>query len=141
MAEEEFSGKIKLDGTIYKKPEEFYINLNISAILNLSCDRCLKTFKSDFRANIYLVYTKDENLLGKNQNDDVKLISDSTNEIDITEDIKEYIELEKPLKAVCRDDCKGLCTQCGTDLNLRSCDCKNKNIDSRWSDLKEIKIN
>ena len=141
MPEEGFSGNIKIEGTIYKKTEDFYINLNISALLNLSCDRCLQPFNSTLQANLYLVYTKDKNLLGKEDNDDVKLLSDDTNEIDITEDIKDINELEKPLKSICKEDCKGLCSHCGADLNLKKCECENNNIDPRWSNLKKIKLN
>jgi uncharacterized protein len=41
-----------------------------------------------------------------------------------------------PPKILCREDCLGLCAQCGADLNEGSCDCEPLR-DSRWDKLKE----
>ena len=43
-----------------------------------------------------------------------------------------------PLKTVCREDCKGLCPSCGSNLNVESCDCQPV-PDARWSALKDLK--
>ena len=39
---------------------------------------------------------------------------------------------------LCSEDCKGLCPQCGADLNVEECGCNNENIDPRWSTLIDI---
>jgi len=44
-----------------------------------------------------------------------------------------------PLKAICREDCKGLCPHCGKNLNQEQCNCAEPMEDPRWSALKEIK--
>jgi uncharacterized protein len=53
--------------------------------------------------------------------------------------LKEQILLALPIKQVCRDDCKGLCPQCGRNLNLESCDCVSTMVDPRWADLEDIR--
>ena len=51
--------------------------------------------------------------------------------------IEEQLQLELPMKALCRDDCKGLCPQCGADRNAAPCDCAPP-LDGRWASLKTI---
>ncbi len=51
--------------------------------------------------------------------------------------IEEEIQLQIPLKSLCRQDCKGLCAGCGADLNVASCTCQPE-TDSRWGGLKGL---
>lgn len=44
--------------------------------------------------------------------------------LDLTEAIRQYVILETPLQTFCAEECKGLCSQCGANLNLGSCDCQ-----------------
>jgi uncharacterized protein len=51
--------------------------------------------------------------------------------------VEEQLQLELPMKALCRDDCRGLCPQCGSDRNAAPCDCAPP-PDERWKSLKTI---
>ncbi len=51
--------------------------------------------------------------------------------------IEEQLQLELPMKALCREDCKGLCPQCGTDRNTSPCDCAPQ-PDTRWQPLRSL---
>lgn len=51
--------------------------------------------------------------------------------------IEEQLQLELPMKELCRDDCRGLCPQCGADRNAAPCDCTPP-PDERWKTLKTI---
>ena len=53
--------------------------------------------------------------------------------------LREQVLLALPLRSICRDDCKGLCPQCGKNLNEVQCDCVDEVEDPRWSALKEIR--
>jgi uncharacterized protein len=53
--------------------------------------------------------------------------------------LQEQVLLALPLKIVCRDDCKGLCPQCGKNLNEGPCACVVQVEDPRWAALKEIR--
>lgn len=44
--------------------------------------------------------------------------------VDLTEELKECIIIQFPFNPLCKEDCKGLCPQCGTDLNKSTCSCK-----------------
>ncbi|MBX5481679.1 MAG: DUF177 domain-containing protein [Myxococcaceae bacterium] len=61
--------------------------------------------------------------------------------IDLDPIIREQILLALPMSAVCRDDCAGLCTVCGQNLNEKRCGCDTKVIDPRLGALKDIKLN
>jgi DUF177 domain-containing protein len=53
--------------------------------------------------------------------------------------LREQVLLAVPLKAICREDCKGLCPHCGRNLNSEPCSCAEPVEDARWSALKEIR--
>lgn len=54
--------------------------------------------------------------------------------------VREQLLLALPVSVVCRDDCKGLCTVCGNNLNERECGCDRKAVDVRLLKLKDIKL-
>ncbi len=51
-------------------------------------------------------------------------IQPTTEHIELDEDIRQELMLNFPAKILCRDDCKGLCKNCGVNLNLEKCKCK-----------------
>jgi uncharacterized protein len=82
------------------------VELNIGAVMHLTCSRCLQDFTADLSKDVKL------NIPGE-----------QTKEIDLTDNLREEIILSYPLKPLCRRDCKGLCATCGQDLNKGKCNC------------------
>ena len=66
-------------------------------------------------------------------------INEFGNEYDINQEIKENILLSLPLNFLCKIDCKGLCQNCGQNLNLRNCNCIKTNLGFTFAELKKIK--
>lgn len=60
--------------------------------------------------------------------------------IDLEPIIREQVLLALPMNAVCREDCRGLCAQCGQNLNEKQCGCETKFVDPRFAALKNIKL-
>lgn len=60
--------------------------------------------------------------------------------IDLWEALREEVLLAAPPSPLCREECKGLCPQCGQDLNERDCGHRVQNIDPRWEALKGIQL-
>jgi len=52
---------------------------------------------------------------------------------------EERVQVALPMKPLCRPDCKGLCVECGKDLNLGPCGCAHESVDPRWEALKALK--
>lgn len=93
------------------------------------CDRCAEEVVRDFSFSV------EHNLiasLNDETNDDFLQVSDMR--LDLDELVTEDINLSLPTKFLCTEECKGLCPQCGKNLNLGPCDCK-KPIDPRLEGL------
>ena len=83
---------------------------------------------------------------GKDYDDTIKVddftisyeISDKSPEVDLTEDVRESIILHLPTYPVCRSDCRGICAQCGKNLNEGPCACSAERHDSRWDVLDDL---
>lgn len=58
--------------------------------------------------------------------------------LDLTEVVRENIIMSIPLKVVCREDCQGLCPQCGTNLNKHHCQCTKDSRDLRLAVLQRL---
>jgi uncharacterized protein len=58
--------------------------------------------------------------------------------LDLAEALREQIVLDLPMRSLCRPDCRGLCIECGKNLNEGPCDCVVESIDSRLAELKEL---
>jgi uncharacterized protein len=53
--------------------------------------------------------------------------------------LREQVLLALPLKVTCREDCKGLCPECGKNLNQEQCSCSREVEDPRWAALKDVR--
>jgi uncharacterized protein len=58
--------------------------------------------------------------------------------IDVDEIVKEQIVLAVPTRMLCREDCKGICPECGADRNAGDCGCTTSDADPRWAALKNL---
>lgn len=58
--------------------------------------------------------------------------------LDLTEALREHILLDLPMRPLCRPDCRGLCVECGANLNDGPCDCVEETIDPRLVGLKDL---
>jgi uncharacterized protein len=67
-------------------------------------------------------------------------ISAGQEPIDLTDDIREEVLLHLPRYPVCGSDCKGLCPQCGHNLNDGACGCEVSRGDLRWTGLDDLKL-
>ena len=136
---EQFSHPIRLSFDCNKIGDEIFVALKTNTVVDLICDVCLEPFSMKLNESVDILLAKDQELVEREE-DDVYLIPDSTNEIDITDSIKQTLLLAIPLKKVCRSGCKGLCPICGANLNENPCACERKKTDPRWDALKGIKF-
>jgi len=135
-----YTGSVSVKVTLDKSMHQIILDTESNAKHKFICDRCNKESESDITCNFQLVYLFSAK---KEQSDDnnVKFLSPDIDKIDISEDLSEYLRLSLPMKNLCSEDCKGLCPNCGTDLNLKKCRCK-KSIDTGvWDALKKLKEN
>ena len=60
--------------------------------------------------------------------------------LDLTQALREHILLDLPMRPLCKLDCRGLCVECGENLNAETCDCVQETIDPRLVGLKDLLI-
>lgn len=127
--------------TIEKHSNEFIVRCQADAIHKLQCARCLEPFSAHYSFDFAFVIhsVKPQEAAGEDSSDDFFVIEDSLTEFDITPLIRERLLLAIPMKPLCNPDCKGLCPECGIDLNKDTCNCVKDQIDERWSELKKIR--
>ncbi len=108
------------------------------------CSRCLEPFVNVVEADFSEAFTVLKNYSDENRD---YLASETANDLTVTGDylyLEEYIRqqiiLAQDLSPVCKSDCKGLCSECGADLNKAPCSCSsdNKIIDVRLLKLKDL---
>lgn len=108
--------------------------------LNIPCDRCLEDVKTDISFSIDRCLDLSEAESDKESDrievDEEVTITDNT--IDIDELISMEILINMPDKTLCKEDCKGLCIKCGTNLNLGECECDRTILDPRMSVIQDI---
>lgn len=94
------------------------------------------TFKPAGQSKGYARHAHDEQAT----TEDLDITYLSEDYIDLAEMLSEQIELQIPLRPLCKTDCKGLCPTCGTDLNRGRCACSKIHKESAFSALASIKI-
>jgi uncharacterized protein len=58
--------------------------------------------------------------------------------IDLSDDVREMVLLSVPLKLICREECRGLCSRCGADLNAGECGCAKETVSGSWQGLEKL---
>jgi len=129
------AGNIKVNAFVDKFEDSFRIKVNVKTELVEQCDKCLKEFKSQFDENGEQIYQVGK---GEYEDDDIEVLPDNTKEIELNNLINEVFLINRPIQKICQEDCKGLCPDCGKNLNQTTCNCKNERIDPRLEKLKSL---
>lgn len=114
-----------------------------STRVEIACARCLEPVVRDLAEKFDLLYRP----LGVDAGPHERAVHDADTEIgyytgegmQLEDVLREQVLLAVPLKAICRDECKGLCPHCGKNLNHESCQCGESEPDPRWDALKDLK--
>ena len=110
--------------------------------VQIECGRCLtetsQALEFPFSEEFYqTVAVNTGAVLPKPEEPDVFLI-DETHKLDLGDAMREYALLSVPMLPVCRPDCKGLCPECGANLNEVDCGCDTERVDERLAALKQL---
>jgi uncharacterized protein len=114
----------------------------VDMTLELTCMRCLNEFEQpmhlDFSEVFYPTVDINTGAPVPPMAEEEAFPIDDHHLLDLTEAIRQDILVSLPMIPICREDCAGLCPQCGHDLNLGPCDCKPVEVDSRFSVLEKL---
>jgi len=127
---------------IHKDRDRFRLVGTVVAELELPCSRCLESFRLPIAASFDVRYRPAaEDSAAIDREVDVEDLETSyyrNDEIDLNELLREQFYLTLPMKPLCSEDCRGLCAQCGTNLNTGACDCEPDSDDSPFAVLKGL---
>jgi len=137
--DEIYFGKFKTKVLLTKFQDQIILQSKTEINAHLNCDRCAKEFDQVIASEYKMVYLLRNNDSG-NESPNVTYLPRDADFINIRNDVRDFAILVTPMKKLCKDDCKGLCINCGKNLNEGTCNCREKKqIDIRWQPLMELK--
>jgi len=135
--------EVELSIDIQKSGEEYFCQGKVISNVILECARCLKEFERELENTIDFIICSQEwyekNDLGLD-NEDYVYFKGSDLHVDLSDIVRQSIILAESMKPLCSKNCKGLCPQCGVNLNEESCSCNKEIIDSRWEGLMSLSL-
>jgi uncharacterized protein len=139
----EIVAPVHLAFDIHKDKEKFRLVGEVRTELELPCSRCLEPFRLPVNQSFDLRFHPQSEASGEAETEvaeeDLETSFYRDEQIDLNELLREQFYLALPMKPLCREDCRGLCPQCGTNLNTDTCDCAPVWEDPRLAALKQFK--
>ncbi len=141
--EAKLKNAVNVNGKLTKHIAQTVVEATIRAEIETECTRCLETVEQNLEIVFEAAFVAEENYTSAKEAEigakdlDVSVVEDD--KIDLAELVREQILLNLPEQVFCREDCRGLCEKCGANRNLIDCNCIEKEIDPRWSALKNLK--
>lgn len=126
-------GDIIVKGVIFSKASVVHLDADVSFEFSGFCDRCASDIKREMQFSLQKIIV---NNLQKDDNFDDYIVAEN-DMLDLDKVIEEEIILFFPSKMLCKENCHGLCHQCGKNLNMGKCDCKT-DIDPRMEILLQL---
>lgn len=116
-----FTGPIAVDGTLRETADgDFYWRGHVTAKVQGECRRCLEPVEQVIDDDIEAVFSNNPDLL---DDPSVYALPEQPTVVDVAAALREEIALRVSAFPLCRPDCKGLCVNCGADLNAGPCNC------------------
>lgn len=127
----EYKAKPFARGSVKNEAGVLRLRAELDAPMLCICDRCGKEFESVKKAEFLATIVEEDTA------DNPELFVLESDEIDLSEILSTCFILDMETKFLCREDCKGLCSTCGQDLNLGACGCR-KQADPRFAVLEQL---
>lgn len=129
----ELVSPIIVKGTAVNTGTCFRLKGDIACTLKCVCDRCLERYQLEGDYEFAEEFTHDKELA---ETEDMNCFDGDI--IDIGDLVRDIIISAQPTKHLCSENCKGLCSVCGANLNKTECGCNRESIDPRLAALQEL---
>ncbi|HIC92445.1 MAG TPA: hypothetical protein EYP21_10395 [Syntrophaceae bacterium] len=133
-----FSKPMNLTLTATRSGGNIFIRGKIKTTVILSCARCLESFEYPVNTDMNLTFVPASERPLQVEDTPAELEFYEGDTIDLSKDMRDQILLAIPLKPLCKDSCKGLCPQCGVNLNMESCNCHRVTFHSKFEILRGL---
>jgi len=140
------SGRAELD--IYAEGNHVFATGSFKGDLTVACSRCVEPVKLVIDERLMVTFMPKSEMPADDVEaeegaevpaEDLDLFPYEDDFVDLEPLFREQFVLAVPYAPLCKEDCKGLCPQCGTDLNTGTCTCSAP-VDPRFAGLKNLKL-
>lgn len=132
--------EIDWQGEIERDSPGFRLECRLAYRQTVACSRCLTpvTQPIESRLELTVLVGEAEPMVGEVEltESDLDTLYLEDEQLDLESILLEQLQLNIPMRLICRDDCAGLCPTCGVNRNTDSCDCDADQVDPRWEALK-----
>ncbi len=116
--------------------DRFYFSGSIAGTAKLECRRCLTDVTVNVDGDVHFLFAPVGDPTTEDD-PDVFTYDAGARSLNMAPAVREQWLLEVPAFAQCKEDCKGLCLSCGSDLNVGDCGCSATKTDARWDVLRQ----
>ncbi len=124
LSPDQFNSQVKVAFQVEKGIGKIRVNVSAYTTGIICCDRCGEDFQQQIngRNSVYFVQ-REESLPDEVPGDETRSFLPGQNHLDVTTEVIDAILLSIPMQNICKSDCKGLCINCGVNLNIENCSC------------------
>lgn len=144
------AGHGKADVEIYADGSHVFVTGSFNGELTVACSRCVEPVKVPIEEKLMVTFMPASEMPAEADDDaaeegaevagdDLDLFPYEGEVVDLEPLFREQFVLSVPYAPLCKEDCKGLCPQCGIDRNTGTCACESP-IDPRLAALKGLKL-
>ena len=128
---------------VLRTDKSIWVSAALDSEVVCTCSRCLVQFEQPVHFTIEeeffpMVDVSTGGRVARSEDVDESSYIDANHILDLREVAKQYSTLTVPMKPVCSEDCRGLCSSCGANLNEAPCTCDKTPKDLRWGPLLEL---
>jgi uncharacterized protein len=133
---------------VFRVGDMIEIDGDIETSVRLPCSRCLRPFETPLKSRFALTYMRRATDVMEDTEarevelnaEDMGIVYFQGEKINLKDTIQEQVVMEFPLRALCKQECMGLCPTCGADLNEEPCDCDRRSSPGKFAVLKNLKL-
>ncbi len=127
--------------SLQEQPDGWLLIMRLACTLTRTCDRCCADVEQRLELRDQVWAFQSEGLPEGMIDEDLHLLEPEQEELDISQDLRDLIVIASTEPFLCSENCRGLCPQCGCDLNRESCDCHEQAPPSPFAALAALKKN
>ena len=132
LAETPVHGDLRAESVV----EGILVTGRASATARFECARCLADFTAPVALEVCELFVTPDREQEAGHEDAYKIAG---KEIHLEPMLRDALALALPLNPICRDECQGMCSGCGRNLNEAACTCTHDEVDPRWAELAEVR--
>jgi uncharacterized protein len=139
-------GPLTVDAIVSLVSEEIRVQGRLEVEVEAECSRCLELVRIPVKKDFDLFYRSSKTLTPTKRDEEIELKPQELDVgffvgtgLELNDTLREQILIEVPMQPMCQPRCRGLCPECGANLNVAPCGCAGKPVDPRWVKLEELR--